>query len=80
MASKRYWFRAKAYGWGWGLPLAWQGWLVYGAAAASLLATFLVFPPDRHLVPFMAGTWATLLLLIAVCWVKGEPPRWRWGK
>jgi hypothetical protein len=19
-------------------------------------------------------------LLIAVCWIKGEPPHWRWGK
>ena len=18
--------------------------------------------------------------LIAICWIKGEPPRWRWGK
>jgi hypothetical protein len=21
------WFRAMTYGWGWGLPLRWQGWL-----------------------------------------------------
>jgi hypothetical protein len=24
-----YWFPAKRYGWGWGLPTAWQGWLVF---------------------------------------------------
>jgi hypothetical protein len=22
------WFPAKRYGWGWGLPVAWQGWVV----------------------------------------------------
>jgi hypothetical protein len=20
------------------------------------------------------------LLLLTICWIKGEPPRWRWGK
>jgi len=25
----RYWFRAKRYGFGWGLPLAWQGWVFF---------------------------------------------------
>ena len=24
----RYWFPAKRYGWGWGLPAVWQGWVV----------------------------------------------------
>ena len=23
-----YWFPARRYGWGWGLPATWQGWLV----------------------------------------------------
>jgi hypothetical protein len=24
----KYWFRAKRYGWGWGLPITWQRWTV----------------------------------------------------
>ena len=28
---------------------------------------------------FIAYVFVLTLLLIAVCWVKGEPPRWRWG-
>lgn len=30
MASngKKIWFPAKRYGWGWGLPVTWQGWVV----------------------------------------------------
>jgi hypothetical protein len=27
--NPRYWFRAKRYGMGWGLPLAWQGWVFF---------------------------------------------------
>jgi hypothetical protein len=23
--EKKYWFPRKTYGWGWGLPIAWQG-------------------------------------------------------
>ena len=26
--QSRYWFPAKRYGWGWGFPTTWQGWLV----------------------------------------------------
>ena len=26
--TKNYWFRAQRYGWGWGLPLTWQGWII----------------------------------------------------
>ena len=29
MSEKEYWFPAKKYGWGWGLPSTWQGWVVY---------------------------------------------------
>src|ERR1043166_6380357 len=26
LPTKQYWFRAKRYGWGWGMPATWQGW------------------------------------------------------
>ena len=28
--SRRYWFPRKKRGFGWGLPVTWQGWLVLG--------------------------------------------------
>ena len=80
MQSRDYWFSAKTYGWGWGLPLRWQGWVAYSIATALLIAMFFLFPPAREAVKFMLGTGLIALLLIAVCWLKGEPPRWRWGK
>jgi hypothetical protein len=78
--KKNYWFAAKTYGWGWGLPTVWQGWLVYGIAAALLAAGVFIFPPAANPVLFQIYTWGVLVALVAVCWVKGEPPRWRWGK
>ena len=80
MQKDDYWFPAKRYGWGWGLPLKWQGWLVYGVTFTFLVAVFFIFPPATHLALFMASTWGIVIVLVAVCWLKGEPPSWRWGK
>jgi hypothetical protein len=75
-----YWFPTKKYGWGWGLPTRWQGWIVYGVALSLMAALFFVFPPTVDPMLFMIGTWGVILALIAACLLKGEPPRWRWGK
>ena len=44
MTTDKYWFPAKTYGWGWGIPATWQGWtvslaffvLLFGGAVALL--------------------------------------------
>ena len=80
MSNKQtYWFPAKRYGWGWGLPRARQGWLVLAAFIALLAAGFWLFPPNGKLVYLLAYAAFLTAVLIAVCWAKGEPPRWRWG-
>ena len=78
-AEKKYWFPAKRYGWGWGFPSTWQGWVVFVGFIALLIVGAFLFPPDQHLGAYL--TWVFILgaLFIAVAWVKGEPPRWRWG-
>ena len=78
--QSKYWFPAKTYGWGWGLPSSWQGWLVMAAFVALLLAGSFVFPPGAALGSYLAYTVVLCGLLVWVCWLKGEPPRWRWGK
>ena len=35
--------------------------------------------PSNEPGAFIAWVVFMTLLLIAVCWLKGEPPRWRWG-
>jgi hypothetical protein len=78
-AKAPYWFRAKRYGWGWGLPLTWQGWLAYALYWVLLLLGFALFPPQRELAAFLAYTVGLSALLVVICWLKGEPPSWRWG-
>ena len=75
-----YWFPAKRYGWGWGLPTMWQGWVVLVLFIALLAAAPVLFPPRSELGAFLAYVFTLAALLVVICWVKGEPPRWRWGK
>ncbi len=74
-----YWFPAKRYGWGWGLPRTWQGWAVLATFAGLFAMGFVVFPPKNELVYFFIYVGLLIALLVAICWAKGEPPRWRWG-
>ena len=78
--ARKYWFPAKTYGWGWGLPRSWQGWLVMAAFIGLLVAGSFAFPPRTALGRYLAYIAVLCGLLIGVCWLKGEPPRWRWGK
>jgi hypothetical protein len=77
-----YWFPAKTYGWGWGAPTAWQGWAVIFAylvliGANIILSKFYhVWTRQQHVVLALLLTSG----LVLICWLKGEPPRWRWGK
>jgi hypothetical protein len=73
-----YWFPAKRYGWGWGPPATWQGWTVSLAWFALLIGGVIrLAPHHRGYLPGFVGVMT--LLLFAVCYAKGEPPRWRWG-
>jgi hypothetical protein len=77
--ARSYWFPAKHYGWGWGLPNVWQGWvvLVIFALLVGIGAAFLL--PTHGPGAFVAYAVLLCALLVAVCWATGEPPGWRWG-
>lgn len=79
-ATKTYWFPAKRYGWGWGLPTVWQGWSVLLAFAVLLLVGAIALLPQDGRSVFIAYAAILCLALVAVCWLKGEPPAWRWGR
>lgn len=72
------WFPAKRYGWGWGPPVAWQGWVVL-IVWVLLLAGGLLWLLPGGLAGSVLFSLSMVALLMAVCWLKGEPPRWRWG-
>ena len=78
--NPEYWFPAKRYGWGWGLPSKWQGWVVLAMFVALIGVGVVIVSPAKHNVGFFIYIVVLVALLVAVCYVKGEPPRWRWGK
>lgn len=77
-----YWFKRKLYGWGW-TPAKWQGWavvLLYVAAVLTLAFSFDAKATDEQAILFLLVPVAVLTaLLIGLCYVKGEKPRWQWG-
>ena len=73
------WFPAKRYGWGWGPPVKWQGWAVLAAFTVGVVAIGIRFPPHRDPFMFLGLVILASVLLSAICWWKGERPRWRWG-
>jgi hypothetical protein len=75
----QYWFPAKRYGWGWGPPTVWQGWAVLvGSLLAIGIAARLLMPV--HVVAFLSVVMLITVLLLLICYAKGEPPGWRWDK
>ena len=73
-----YWFPAKRYGWGWGPPTMWQGWAVLIVWFAAIAIAALLLMPV-HLVAFLVFDLVMIVLLLLICYAKGEPPAWRWG-
>ncbi|MDH3493725.1 MAG: hypothetical protein OEM82_09260 [Acidobacteriota bacterium] len=77
--EENYWFPAKRYGWGWGLPITWQGWMIFALYFVLLIAFGRVFPPAEKAELYAISVILLSSALVFVCWLKGEPPRWRWG-
>jgi hypothetical protein len=77
-----YWFPTKRYGWGWGFPVAWQGWVVFALFLILVVAGALLFGAfdlSTALTAYLAYLCVLCAQFIGICWWKGEPPRWRWG-
>jgi hypothetical protein len=70
--TPEYWFPAKRYGWGWGLPRCWQGWAVMLVWVLTLVAAVERVGSDPGDVSLLVLGWTAML--VAVCWWKGEPP------
>ena len=77
--TPRYWFPAKSYGWGWGPPCTWEGWLVLVCFFSLLVLAGVSFVRSQNLPAFLVSVLGLNAVLIAICFWKGEPPEWRWG-
>lgn len=49
------------------------------AFAALAAAGFFMFPASERPGALFAYFVVLTAVLIWICWLKGEPPRWRWG-
>lgn len=75
----KYWFPAKRYGWGWGPPCTWQGWVVLVIYLVLIVGGIPFIQATKGDIAYVAYVLALTVVLVAVCWLKGERPRWRWG-
>ena len=51
--------------------------MVLALYMAAVVGLALRFPPQREPAAFLIGVGLATVLLIIVCALKGEPPRWR---
>jgi len=79
-AKNEFWFPAKTYGYGWGQPRCWQGWLAMAIYFVALAANALANLPGQHTKRFVITAALLTLGLVFVAWLKGEKPHWRWSK
>ena len=73
---KRYWFKAKEYGYGW-YPVTWQGWTITGTYVLFMVTSALAFKEQGMLLvlSLLGGT----ALMIYISYKTGEKAQWRWG-
>jgi hypothetical protein len=79
MSDRKIWFPAKKYGWGWGPPCAWQGWVVLVGWLVLIEIGSFVLLHQRLTGCFYIFLAVMIALLLGICWAKGEKPQWRWG-
>jgi hypothetical protein len=72
---RRFWFPAKRHGWGWGPPSAWQGWAVLVTYLLLVLLGIPLVQVSKGSAIYLVYAFALTVLLIAVCFLKGEPPQ-----
>lgn len=85
MNGKKLWFKNKRYGWGW-YPASREGWAVLLVWVLFFILGEIVFlrsmqtsPSNTAVVGFVVYVTLTLSVLLRICYLRGEKPRFRWG-
>lgn len=81
---KTIWFKNKRYGWGW-YPATWQGWFVLLLYMALIVYSFRSSDIRSHsgsdtLINLFPRLVLGTIILLVICYVKGEKPRWQCGE
>lgn len=73
MKDRKIWFPKKKYGYGWGLPITWQGWAVFLAyITLILLGTLFIRKSPVLIIPFVIYVGVLSGIFIYICWKTGE--------
>jgi len=73
---KGYWFKRKLYGWGW-TPATKEGWFLMAFYVFSIL--YIAFT-EAVVETLLLEVSVVTALFIFVVFLKGESPKWQWGK
>ena len=79
MNDRPEWFAAKRYGYGAGLPISWQGWLVTILFMAVSVGTGILFAEKPLIIVSVLVPLVLTFLLITAKTTRGGW-QWRWGK
>jgi hypothetical protein len=79
MADRPEWFAPKRFGYGAGLPISWQGWLIT-ILFIAIVGLIAVFFGDRPLVLIAVLVPASLVLIVITAMTTRGGWRWRWGE
>ncbi|WP_232492965.1 hypothetical protein [Novosphingobium kaempferiae] len=77
------WFPPKRYGYGAGLPIAWQGWFLMASYLGTLAGIALL---DRSGMPGGRALALALFIVVTACFLIAVARRtqggwkWRWGQ
>lgn len=70
------WFEQKSFGFGSGLPVAWQGWALLGGFLALIAGANFVLMPRHHLAYYIVVATATVALMVTAA--RHTRGGWRW--
>lgn len=79
MSDDDAWFTPKLFGFGFGFPIAWQGWLLV-LAYLVVVVTLVLALKERPIELIAALCLPTVALLVIGCRKTRGGCRWRWGR
>lgn len=79
--SKKKWFKAEMYGWGW-YPVSWEGWIIISLYMIAISLHFINIEKFAHstsdaLLNFSIPFVITTVFLLIICYARGERPSFR---
>lgn len=73
------WFAPKRFGFGAGLPIAWQGWVLIATWAAVVFVTMALLAPRHPTLAFIMVVILSIPMLVITARHTRGGWKWRWG-